>query len=288
MPAHWMPPLLNGLHSGQIVPCLGPGVLEGVTERDSGEPLPADSDSLILAMNNGRALSPRLMYEFPRAAMHLEQRRGRAFVEAFLTRLYGERQWTRAPLHDWLASHRPPYVIDLNRDTQLQESYADTPHLLVQGTAQIMEGDFRFRLFHFSGGDYRPVTQEEADWEQPVLFKPMGTPQPEPCYIASDADYVDYLTELMGGFAIPAPLKVYRHGLQYLFLGLRFNRDTERMLVSDICRDGGNPLGWAVIPEPTNKERRFCRRQGIVLVEESQETLTGQLPATLSTPATAG
>lgn len=263
----------DGLHTGTVAPYLGPGVMADVVDVDNGEPMPADSDSLILAMNNGRSLSPRLMYEFPRAAMHLEQRRGRSFVEGFLTRLYGHRNWSRSAFHEWVRDHRPPYVIDINRDTQLLDSYADTPHILIMGTARIMGTEYRFQLYQYNGHDYRTTTQEDADWSVPILFKPMGAPLPEPSYIASDADYVDYLTELMGGFAIPRHLKGYRHGLRYLFIGLRFTRDTERMVMSDICRDGGSPLGWALIPDPTSKERRFCRRMGITLIEEDPEVL---------------
>ncbi|MFO1234129.1 MAG: hypothetical protein U1E47_03310 [Rivihabitans pingtungensis] len=41
----------------------------------------------------------------------------------------------------------------------------------------------------------------------------MGTPRPGGAgYIASDADYVDYITELMGGFAIPPTLKTTAPG----------------------------------------------------------------------------
>ncbi len=100
----------------------------------------------------------------------------------------------------------------------------------------------------------------------PVLFKPMGSPRPDATYIASDADYVDYLTELMGGFAIPAFLKAYRPGRQYTFLGLRLLRDTERMLLSDITYGSGSPRGWALIPEPTAKERRFCAGKDIEII----------------------
>jgi hypothetical protein len=46
----------------------------------------------------------------------------------------------------------------------------------------------------------------------PLLFKPMGAPLPQPSYIASDADYVDYITELMGGFAVPSFVKAHRRG----------------------------------------------------------------------------
>ena len=39
------------------------------------------------------------------------------------------------------------------------------------------------------------------------------------------------MTELMGGFAIPRFLKVQRRGKRYLLLGLRLNRDTERIVL---------------------------------------------------------
>jgi len=97
----------------------------------------------------------------------------------------------------------------------------------------------------------------------------MGTPLPNPTYIASDADYVDYITELMGGFAIPSFLKTYRQHRQYVFLGLRLTRDTERMVLSEIIYGAAEPAGWALIPEPTPKERRFCALKKIEIIEAS-------------------
>ena len=61
--------LLAGLKDGSIVPYLGAGVLADVTNVATGEPIPADSDSLIIAMNGGKPMAPKLMYEFARAAM---------------------------------------------------------------------------------------------------------------------------------------------------------------------------------------------------------------------------
>lgn len=264
--------LLEGVREGHIVPYLGPQALEGARDTD-GHSIPADSDSLILAMNGGRPMTPRLMYEFPRAAMHLELKRGRNFVTRFLTELYAGRRWSRAPLHEWLATIQPPYVIDINRDTQLQDTYRGVPHTLVVGVARIAGTDHRFKVFHYDGSSYREIWQDVVDAGLPVLFKPMGTPHPEPNYIASDADYVDYITELMGGFAIPGFLKRYRKGRRYLFLGLRFTRDTERMILSDITYDAGTPRGWALIPEPTAKERRFCARRNIEIIPVGIEAL---------------
>jgi hypothetical protein len=265
--------LAIGVQEGTIVPYLGPGVLSGVTESISGEPIPADSDSLILAMNGGKPMARRLMFEFARAAMDMELKKGRNFVYRFLDETYGGRQWSRAPLHDWLSANAPPYVVDINRDCQLQDSFADTPHTLIRGIARIGGTDYRFRIHHYDGSSYREVEQDNVDVSLPILFKPMGSPLPEPTFIASDADYVDYITELMGGFAIPSFLKDYRRGRQYLLLGLRLNRDTERMVLSDIVYAADKPTGWALIPDPTDKELRFCTRIGIEVIDADVEDL---------------
>ena len=268
-----------GIKSGEIVPILGPGVLADVRSIADGTPMPADSDSLILAMNGGKPMSPKLMYEFSRAAMNIELKRGRTTITKFLTRTYGETAWTRAALHDWLAALEPRYVIDANRDVQLQDSFARTPHLLVAGLARLGGTEWRFRLYAHDGTAYREVKVGEVDPALPILFKPLGTPRPSPSYIASDADYVDYLTELMGGFAVPPHIKALRRGKRYLMLGLRFTRDTERMLVSDLIHDAAPMAGWAIIEQATEKERRFLSRHGVSVVEAPLTTLLQETAA---------
>lgn len=271
--------LIAGLKDGSIVPYLGPGVLADVKNVATGAAIPADSDSLILAMNDGKPMAPKLMYEFPRAAMNVELKRGRTTVTKFLTRTYGETAWTRGAVHDWLKDIRPPYVIDINRDTQLQDSYADGPHNLIVGIARIGGTDFRYKIYFWDGAAYQKVS--ELNPAVPILFKPMGTPRPEPTYIASDADYVDFITELMGGFSIPPLLKEWRKGKRYLLIGLRLNRDTERMVMADmIYGAASDPAGWVLITQPTDKERRFCKKLGLELVEaDLADLLAGEVVA---------
>ncbi|MCB1754867.1 MAG: SIR2 family protein [Gammaproteobacteria bacterium] len=259
--------LTEKLSCGDLVPYLGHEALKGSLNIETAQPIPADSNSLILAINNGKPMAPRLMYEFARAAMDVELKRGRAAIQRSLDFTYHEQQWSRSSVHTWLAGVMPPYVIDINRDTQLQDTYSGTPHILVRGVARIAGTDFRFRIHHYDGERYTEIDQTDVDRTLPVLFKPMGSPIPDSNYIASDADYVDYITELMGGFAIPDFLKASRVGKQYLFIGLRLLRDTERMVMSDLIYAAGDPAGWAFIPEPTDKEYRFCRRKNIEIVE---------------------
>lgn len=265
--------ILNGLFENKVVPYLGPGALYDATNKFTGEAMPADSNSLILAMNNGKPMAPKLMYEFPRAAMNQELKRGRNFLGQFLTKLYGETEWTRSAVHNWLADWKPAYVVDINRDTQLQDSYADEEHTLIVGVARITATAFRFKIYHYDGSSYFEISQELIDHRLPVLFKPMGTPKPEANYIASDADYVDYITELMGGFAIPDFLKEYRKGKQYLFIGMPLNRDSERMVMSDIVYGAAEHKGWVLNKNPTNKELRFCKKIGLEILDAGVEEL---------------
>lgn len=270
--------LLAGLQDGSIVPYLGPGVLADVKNVATGAAIPADSDSLIYAMNDGKPMAPKLMYEFPRAAMNVELKRGRTTVTRFLTRTYGETAWTRGAVHDWLKGICPHYVIDINRDTQLQDSYADLPHNLIVGIARIGGTAYRYKLYFWDGAAYQAT--QALNTSLPVLFKPMGTPRPEPVYIASDADYVDFITELMGGFSIPPEIKELRKGKQYLLLGMRLNRDTERMVMADMIYSAAQPAGWVFIAEPTAKERRFCQRIGLEIVEaDLYEFIGAAVPA---------
>ena len=269
--------LLDELNRKRLVPFLGPGILHDVRHAVTGQAIPADSDSLILAINEGRPMAPKLMYEFPRAAMNLELKKGRRFVEKALTRVYADEGWTRAAVHDWLARWMPPYVVDINRDSQLQQTYGETPHVLVRGLARTAGTQFRYTLHRHDGHGYATVTSEALSTDVPILFKPMGSTLPDSQFVASDADYVDYITELMGGFAIPSFLKEYRQDKKYLLLGLSLTRDTERMVMSEIILNGDERRGWAVIKDPGPKQVRFCERIGLDIIDMDVPTFMARM-----------
>ena len=269
----------TGLANGSIVPYLGPGVLADVRSKLDGQAMPATSEQLIVAMNGGKPMAQKLMYEFPRAAMNVELKRGRKAVTSFLDATFGATPWSRAAAHDWLATIAPAYVIDINRDTQLLDSYAGRPHLLILGCARMGGSDYRFKLFAHDGETYSRIDPVQAANHLPILFKPMGAPKPQSSYIASDADYVDYITELMGGFGVPSFVKARRRNKRYLLLGMRLNRDTERMVCSDLIYDAATgPTGWALVADPTEKERRYCQRLGIEIIEMSLDVFLCLVP----------
>ena len=91
--------------------------------------------------------------------------------------------------------------------------------------------------------------------------------------MASDADYVDYISELMGGFAIPDYLKEYRKNRQYLFVGLRMNprHGAHGAFRHHLRRRRACWL--ALIPKPNDKERRFCAKMNIHIIEADVDDL---------------
>jgi len=255
------------------VPYFGLGVFAG-TKTKEGEQMPYDSDSMILMMNNGRAMSERLMFEYSRAAMHLEQRRGVEYMMQLMNHIY-TKDFAPTPLHKAVLDMQPRYIIDTNRDTKLQEILAFEPHCLIIGKSRIMAEKDRFEIYEYDveNKKYFLVEEEALDDAKKILFKPMGSPLPEPSFVISDADYVDWLTEAMGGFAVPTVLKSYRKAKKYLFLGTYFDRDTDRMVANELTM--GLEGGYVITDkELGKKEKKFIEKHNLEVLDMSLEEFT--------------
>ena len=156
------------------VPYFGLGIFEGVTTKE-GEQMPYDSDSMILMMNGGRAMSQRLMFEYSRAAMHLEQRRGVEYITQLMNHIY-TKDFAPTALQKAIVDMMPRFIIDTNRDTKLQELLAFEPHCLVTGRARIMADKNRYEIYEYDveNKKYFAVEEEALDEAKKILFKPMG------------------------------------------------------------------------------------------------------------------
>ncbi len=253
-----MTEMLNALKSGELIPFIGMGVFRD-TKTEAGLQIPYDSDSMILALNNGRAMSSRLMYEYSRAAMSLEQRKGRPFIEQMTYHVFTSSPYSMPKVYDWLKTIKPRYVIDLNMDDSLLKIYAEEEHFLITGVSRIMGGYDRFIVYMYDTKEkeYKRVDKSLLNATLPIVFKPLGCVVPEKNFIISDADFVDWLTEAMGGYAIAPFLKGYREGKKYLFLGVDFDRDTFRMVANEITI--GLSGGYRVSENEvlTKKEEKF-------------------------------
>jgi len=258
------------LRNQTTVPYFGLGIFKGVTTKE-GEEMPYDSDSMILKMNNGRPMSERLMFEYSRAAMHLEQRRGVEYMTQLINHIY-TKDYEPTTLQKAVVNMLPRYIIDTNRDSKIQELLAYTPHCLILGKSRILADKNRYETYEYDveNKKYFLVEDEVLDSAEKILFKPMGSTLPEPTFIISDADYVDWLTEAMGGFALPPVLKTYRKTKKYLFLGTSFDRDTDRMVANELTLDleGGYVI---TDKELGKKEKKFIERHNLEVLEMSLE-----------------
>ena len=256
------------LRNQTTVPYFGLGIFQGVTTKE-GEEMPYDSDSMILKMNNGRPMSQRLMFEYSRAAMHLEQRRGVEYITQLMNHIY-TKSFEPTSLQKAIIDMSPRYIIDTNRDTKIQELLAFEPHCLIIGKSRIMADKNRYEVYEYDveNKKYFLVEDEVLDNAEKILFKPMGSPLPEPNFIISDADYVDWLTEAMGGFALPPILKTYRKTKKYLFMGTSFDRDTDRMVANELTLDleGGYVI---TDKELGKKEKKFIEKHNLEVIDMS-------------------
>lgn len=255
--------IIKDLKSGKLVPFLGMGVFKGTITTD-GTTIPYDSDSMILALNGGRAMSHRLMYEYSRAAMSLEQRKGRGFLVEMVNHIY-IKEYELPIIYKLLRTVQPPFLIDTNLDNSGCKVYEGFEHFMIVGVSRIMGGYDRFIVYEYDveSNSYKVVDKSILNASKPILFKPLGSTIPEKNFIISDADFVDWLTEAMGGFAMPTFLKTYKENKSYLFLGIDFNRDTYRMVANELTLglDGG------IIVEPksqlSKKEISFIKKHDL-------------------------
>ena len=256
--------IVEKLKNGSMIPFLGMGVFEGTVAKD-GSIIPFDSDSMILSLNNGRAMSPRLMYEYSRAAMSLEQRKGRDFIVQMTNHIFSSKEYDLPSAYKWLKEFKPKYVIDTNMDDSLQKVYSDTDHFLITGVSRITADYDRFVIYQYttSNGEYQRVAKENLSVDLPILFKPMGSTKPEMNFIVSDADFVDWLTEAMGGYALPPLLKELRKEKEYLFIGVDFSRDTFRMVANEITIGLKGGITLLNKEELTKKEDKFIKTHNL-------------------------
>jgi hypothetical protein len=263
---NYMQNLKEKLISGELVPFIGMGVFKHTKAKD-GSTLPFDSDSMVLALNNGRAMSPRLMYEYTRAAMSLEQRKGREFIVQMTNHIYASKEYDIPYTYEFLKEIKPKYIVDTNVDDSGCKVYEDVEHFMIVGTSRVMGGYDRFIVYKFDLAlkEYKKIEKEELNDSMPILFKPMGCMIPELNFIVSDADFVDWLTEAMGGYALPPFLKEYKKGKSYLFLGVDFSRDTYRMVSNEITLGLDTGLIVDDKEELSKKENKFIQTHNLVL-----------------------
>lgn len=267
--------IVKGIRENEYIPLLGYGIYKD-TYFEDGAKVPSNKDELVLLINNNRPMSERLMIDYPRALMSIEQRKGREYIKEAMN-FYFKKHFTPPKIQDIIYSLNPRLILDSCYDASLLERFIkdDREHILIKSEAKILDSDYRYRIFRY-GNDHQYHSALEVDFDENIIFKTLGAPLPEPAFIASDADFVDWFTETMGGFGIPDSIKEYKAGKKYLILGYSLKTDTERMMVTELTQKHGGGL-VVLEEEPSKKGRKFLEKSGFEYVCTGIDNFTQEL-----------
>ena len=245
------------LHSGNIIPYLGPGLTEHAKPN-----VPMTPEALAAFFGTKVALPRRAKGNAWASAQHIESMKHRSTVSALMTEAFsGSIEPTS--LHHHLASLGLPMIVDTWYDGTMRNALGGrTDWGEIQGITRAGIGEDRWYRFYDAAGNETDRTTAET-WKT-VLYKPHGSIAPAKNYLISDADYVEVLTEIDIQTPIPDAVKNRRTERTFLFIGCRFHDHLLRTYARQITKRSVAPH-YAIVESEglTKNEIRFFVTQGI-------------------------
>ncbi len=264
---------LAGVAAGRVVPYLGPGV---AALGSSGVPA---SPAALCALLEAHVRPPRRARgNLWAVAQFIETRRFRRTAAAVVEHAFAAPAADN-PLHRWLATVRPPLVVDAWYDAGLIDAYAEAAADGWGRVQGVSRHDVRGEAFTraFDPADAPAGDDPDPTWPA-LIYKPHGLARTGSSFLLSDSDYVPVLTEIDIQTPIPAEVQARRAGRGFLFLGCRFDDQVLRTFARQITKRSGGPH-LAVIDGPlTRMETRFLETQGIARVERDLAAVVDALP----------
>jgi hypothetical protein len=259
------------LREHRLLPYLGPGMA-----LLAGAGGPASYPALAAFLGQRVSLPKRARGNAFAAAQYIESNRHRVTLD----KLLGEAFAGAAPasaLHGFLASLRPPLIVDTWYDSAMRDAlapYGEWGEL--QGISRGQPGEFRWWRAYGSDG-VETATESATAWRT-VLYKPHGGAQPHGNFLLADSDYVEVLTELDIQTPIPDIVKQRRAGRGFLFLGCRMDDQMLRAYARQVLKRSGGPhVAVLEAHQLTRNERRLLEEQNIVLLDLTLEDAAAAL-----------
>jgi hypothetical protein len=268
--------LADDVAEGKAAPYLGPEVLK---LTPGGSPVPATPAALCAVIEAKVTVPRRAKGNLWAAAQFVEQKKFRAALAAMVTEAFSGTPRGN-PVHQWLATVRPPLIVDSWYDNGMQAALAASGRAdwgMLQAITQSQDWYGVWTKAVAPSGEL--VADETAETWKTILYKPHGAVHPHKSFLLSDADYVEVITEIDIQTPIPTAVQRRRTGRGFLFLGCRFDDQTLRIFARQIMKRSGGPH-YAVISGPlTRMEGRFFAEQGIIKIDaplaDAVEVLTG-------------
>ena len=270
-----------GLGRGDVIPYMGPGMLE-LTGDDCTVPVsPAE---LVAKLTAKISVPHKIRHMLTASAQFIENFKHRKTVAAAMTEAFKD-GGTPSAFHRYLAGlPNLPLLVHAWYDDLPQRALAERQGWgMVQGVSQAEHYGTWINFFRPDGShiphivDTNPDVDGEGAHGQATapdeakawttwLYQPIGSVSPAANYLVSDSDYVEVLTEIDIQTPIPQPIHTMRKGKHFLFVGCRFANQLERQFARQIMKRSSD-RHWAVLPEtPTRNEQKFLDDYGIVRI----------------------
>lgn len=260
-PLALLPELGAAVAAGRLVPYLGPGVLELC---EGGPGVPAGARDLAHHLAAKVPVPGRIRDNLWHSAQYIESHRHRVTLDRLMADFFKQVPAPTA-LHRWLAGLTAlPLVVDTWYDGAMRAALAGrTDWGQVQGASKarrLAEAPWT-RAYDAAGAE---CPEAAAEGWATLLYKPHGAAQPAGDVLASDADYVEVLTDIDIQTPIPAEVQRRRAGRGFLFLGCRFYDQILRTFARSIIKRSDGPR-YAVVPaDLTRNEIKFLATENIV------------------------
>ncbi|MBT9612024.1 MAG: SIR2 family protein [Burkholderiales bacterium] len=247
------------LEQGEVVPYLGPGVLDLV----AGEcPVPNSPAALVQRLVAKSSVPHKIRNNLTAAAQYIENFKHRKTLVGAMTEAFAP-SVEPAALHRYLAkiAREPLLIVDTWYDNAMASALASRRLWgQIQGVSQSEHFGTWTHYLRQNGAQGDPM---EAETWPAILYKPLGSISPAKNFLVSDTDFVEVLTEIDIQTPIPQIVQELRTDRHFLFLGCRFRNQLERTFARQIMKRS-SALHWAVLPgELTRNEARFLQEQNI-------------------------
>lgn len=268
--------LAEGLKSGALAPYLGPEALLLAPDNQS---LPIAPEALATFLSKRATVPSRIRRNPTAAAQYIENFRHRKTLKKLMLEAYATPA-EPPELYRLLARLAPPLMVDTNYDSALPTVLGGEDWGQIQGVSRAEVRDSWYRCY---GPDGATLSESALESRHTVLYKPLGSVQPEGNFIISDSDFVEVLTEIDIQTPIPTTVQERRSHCGFLFLGCRFRDQLSRSYARQVMKRSAGPH-YAVLPEGelTQNELRFIREQGIRVVDQPLDQVVSGLSAVLA------
>jgi hypothetical protein len=262
--------IASALGAGGVVPYLGPGLIERVSEN----PVPITPEDLAAKLSAKVTVPFKIRANLTAAAQYIENFKHRKTLVGAMSDLFPSQAPSAA--HRYFAALRVPLLVDAWYDNAAQNALAGRDDWgQVQGVSR---AEHRNQWVKYYRADGTETEEGSAAAWRTLLYKPLGSVAPAANFVVSDSDFVEVLTEIDIQSPIPARVQELRAGRRFLFLGCHFRNQLERSYARQVMKRSAAGPHWAVLEgELTRNEAKFLREQNILRLDMTPDAFLSEL-----------